>query len=303
MWIQQAGGGFEDTSLLAGTAVNGEGLPEAGMGIASGDIDGDGDWDLLVSHLNRETNTLYINEGDGFFEDRTSKSGMATASWGSTGFGLVWIDYDNDGLLDVAVANGAVKHLEHLVRAKDPFPLHEKNQLYRNLGGARFEEVSDKAGPAFALSEVSRGMALGDLDNDGDSDLVISNNNGPLRLLRNQVGNEHPWLGLRLVTRSGRDALGAQVVVRRDGGGDLHRRVQVDGSYASASESRILVGLGEQPRVTSVEVLWPDGGEERFGIEAVQRYVTLRQGEGEGMQGKGEAMQGKKDAPSESPGR
>ena len=280
LWLNRRDFQFVDEALLAGTAVNAEGRPEAGMGVASGDVDGDGDLDLIVSHLDRETNTLYINEGGGFFEDRTGKSGMATATWDFTGFGLGWLDYDNDGDLDLAVANGAVKHLEHLVRAKDPFPLHQRNQLFENQGNGSFREVGEAAGPAFALSEVSRGLAVGDVDNDGDPDLLVANNNGPVRLLLNEGGQEAPWLGVRCLTRHGRDALGARVVLERASAPTIVRLVQTDGSYASASDPRVLFGLKGSPKATSIVVRWPDGLSERFQVPETGRYQTLRQGTG-----------------------
>lgn len=283
MWINGRDLTFTDEALLGGTAVNGEGRPEAGMGVAAGDVDGDGDEDLIVSHLNRETNTLYLNDGSGFFEDSTQKSGMATATWNFTGFGLAWLDFDNDGDLDLAVANGAVKHLEHLVRAKDPFPLHQKNQLFENLGNGRFRDLTEGAGPAFQLSEVSRGLAAGDLDNDGDTDLVISNNNGTARLLRNTVGEGAPWLGLRWLTAAGRDALGARVTLERGEARPLVRLVHSDGSYASAGDPRVLFGLAGSAPATGLVVRWPDGAEERFPVPSTGQYHTVRQGDGQPM--------------------
>lgn len=285
MWINQRNGRFVDEALLGGTAVNAEGRPEAGMGVAAGDVDGDGDTDLLVSHLDRETNTLYVNDGDGFFEDRTQKSGMARPSWDVTGFGLAWFDLDNDGDLDLAVANGAVKSLEHLVRAKDPFPLHQKNQLFENLGDGRFADITGRAGDAFAHSEVSRGLAVGDIDNDGDADLLVANNNGPVRLLRNGRGDGTPWLGLRLLTATakdapGRDALGARVTLERGSAPALVRLVHSDGSYASAGDPRVLFGLAGSPHPSGLRVQWPDGAVERFAVPKLRSYHTLRQGDG-----------------------
>ncbi|MDA8017852.1 MAG: CRTAC1 family protein [Thermoanaerobaculia bacterium] len=290
MWMNQgesAGSGprFADESLLGGTGVNAEGRPEAGMGVAAGDPDGDGDVDLLVSHLVRETHTLYLNQGGGFFDDRTQDSGLAQASWDATGFGAVWLDFDSDGNLDLAVANGAVKHLEHLLRAGDPFPLHQPNQLFRNLGaqpaGPRFEDVTPRAGEAWALSEVSRGLAVGDVDNDGDPDLLVGNNNGPVRLLLNRTPRSGAWLGLRLLESSGRDALGAHVRIDREGSRAIRRTVRTDGSYASASDPRILVTLGTG-EVTRIEVTWADGTRESFSSSMVKPgvYTTLRRGSG-----------------------
>ncbi len=283
MWINRRDFTFVNGALLAGTAVNAEGRPEAGMGVAAGDVDGDGDTDLIVSHLDRETNTLYINDGGGFFEDLTQKSGMARASWDVTGFGLAWLDVDNDGDLDLAVANGAVKRLEHLVRAKDPFPLHQPNQLFENLGDGRFADISRRAGAAFALSEVSRGLAVGDVDNDGDADLLLGNNNGPVRLLLNGVGQDAPWLGLRLLTVDGRDALGARVTLERGTAPSMVRQAHSDGSYASASDPRVLFGLADSPPLSGLWVTWPDGSRERFPVPTKDRYHSLRQGTGTAM--------------------
>lgn len=281
MWINQGDFTFDDQALLGGNALNADGRPEAGMGIAVGDVDGDGDDDLMVSHLDRETNTLYLNQGSGFFEDRTQGSGFGTASWDFTGFGIAWLDLDNDGWLDLVVANGAVKHLEHLVRAKDPFPLHQPNQLFHNLGGGQFEEATSRGGPVFALSEVSRGLAAGDLDNDGDTDLLLTNNNGPVRLLRNRVGQDRPWVGLRLLHASGRDALGAEVALVRRNAPALKRRVHSDGSYASAGDPRLLFGLGGGQDLVRVEVRWVGGERELFPAPTPGRYHVLRQGEGQ----------------------
>lgn len=295
MWMNRqwgAGDGtFVDESLLGGTGVNAEGQPEAGMGIAAGDPDGDGDVDLLVSHLVRETHTLYTNQGGGFFDDTTNASGLAQASWDATGFGTVWLDADSDGQLDLAVANGAVKHLELLVRAGDPFPLHQPNQLFRNVGsgsggagrdGVRFEDVTKSAGKGWELSEVSRGMAVGDVDNDGDPDLLVGNNNGPVRLLRNDSPRKGSWLGLRVLEASGRDALGARVRVERKGSSPIYRVVHTDGSYASASDPRVLVALGDTT-VQSVEVTWVDGVREVFDGSQIKTgaYSTLRRGSGQ----------------------
>lgn len=287
MWINQGGLKFTDEALLSGTALNAEGRPEAGMGIAIGDVDSDGDDDLMVSHLDRETNTLYLAQGDGFFEDRTRESGFGTASWDFTGFGIAWLDIDNDGWLDLAVANGAVKHLEHLVRAKDPFPLHQGNQLFHNQGGGRFVEATDRGGPAFELSEVSRGLVPGDIDNDGDIDLLLTNNNGPARLLLNRIGQRRPWVGLRLLHRSGRDALGAEVALLRQEAPTLHRRVRTDGSYASAGDPRLLFGLSGGERLSGVDVRWVDGSRERFPAPEPGRYHVLRQGTGQAAGGGG----------------
>ncbi len=288
LWVNQRDGTFEDEALAAGCALNAEGRAEAGMGVVSGDFDADGDEDLLVTHLALESNTLYRNDGRGSFDDRSSAAGVAMASWAYTGFGNAWLDYDGDGWLDLLAVNGAVKIIPDLATAGDPYPIHMPNQLFRNVGGERLEEISRAAGELFELSEVSRGVAVGDLDNDGDLDVVITNNSGPARLLVNQVGNKRPWLGLRLVARERpRDALGAWVHVLRQQGPQLWRRVRTDGSYLSAGDPRLTIGLGDAPRVSGVEVRWPGGRSEVFEVEP-GRYQTLREGSGRPVEREGD---------------
>jgi hypothetical protein len=165
---------------------------------------------------------------------------LAAATAAYTGFGTAFIDYDNDGWLDIVIANGAVHTIDTLVSARDPYPLHQKKQLFRNLRDGHFEETTAVAGPVFELSEVGRGLAVGDLDNDGGIDVVVSNNNGPLRVLINEVGGAQPWLGLRLLVGK-RDAYGAKVEVRRNGAPTLWRRVRADGSYLAANDPRVLL--------------------------------------------------------------
>ena len=196
-------------------------------------------------------------------------------------FGTAWIDYDNDGRLDLLAVNGAVTLIETLVLAGDPYPLHQPNQLFHNEGGGRLREVpTAEAGAAFTLSEVSRGAAFGDIDNDGDTDVVIANNNGPVRLLLNQHGAANSWLGLRLVDRHGRDAVGARVRVERKDGSVLWRRVRMDGSYAAANDPRLLVGLAGVSEPVGVQVHWPGGAREHWPAVAPGAYRVLREGEG-----------------------
>jgi enediyne biosynthesis protein E4 len=281
LWINQRNGRFKNTGLLAGAALNGLGGAEGSMGVDAGDFDNDGDEDLFVTNLPGETNTLYVNDGSAHFEDRTARAGLAVPSLPYTGFGTAWFDFDNDGWLDLLVANGAVRIREGLARATDPFPLNERNQLFRNLGAGRFEEVTSRAGAVFELSEVSRGAAFGDVDNDGDVDALVTNNNGPARLLINQVGQRNRWVGLRLVgARAPRDMLGARVGVFRSEGPPLWRRARSDGSYASANDPRVLVGLGDAAKVSRIRVMWPSGWVEDWTDIAVGRWITLKEGNG-----------------------
>ncbi len=290
LWFNRRDGSFENRALLAGAAVSGQGHPEASMGVAAADFDGDGDEDLFVAHLRRETNTVYVNDGRGHFEDRSAASGLGSPSLAMTTFGTGWLDFDNDGRLDQLTVNGAVKVLKQLSLAGDPFPLHQHNQLFHNAGDGTFEDVTARAGEAFALSEVSRGAAFGDVDNDGDTDVLVSNNSGPVRLLLNQVGQQQPWVGLRLVGEAGkRDMPGARAGIVRDAG-SVWRRVGANASYSSSSDPRLRFGLGDDTTIREVVVEWPDGRSEQWPAKDLQTgtYVTLRQGTGRVWKGEGQ---------------
>jgi enediyne biosynthesis protein E4 len=279
LWMNQKNGTFRNDALLAGAAVNRDGKAEAGMGVDAGDFDGNGTDDIFVTHLMDETNTLYPKQGKALFEDRTREVGLGLPGHRLTGFGTLFFDYDNDGWLDLLIANGAVQLLPELMRKGNPFPLGQPNQLFRNDGKARFVEVSDQAGESFQLLEVSRGAAFGDIDNDGDTDVLVTNNNGPVRLLLNQVGNRNHWLGLRLIGKDvARDMLGAQVEVSVTKGKTFWRRARTDGSYLVANDPRVLIGLGDATQVEAVRVHWPDGALEEWKGPRIDQYSTLKEG-------------------------
>jgi enediyne biosynthesis protein E4 len=256
------------------------------MGIDAGDYDNDGDEDLFVTNWLSQMNILYANTGGGLFQDRKASSGLGAASLAKTGFATAWVDYDNDGWLDLFTANGSVSTIETQARSGDPFPFRMTKDLYRNQGGGRFEHVSARAGAPFASQEVSRGAAFGDIDNDGDVDIVVGNDAGPLQLLVNNVGNRSHWIGLRLLGAGGpsgppaRDMLGARVGIMRADGSTLWRRVRADGSYASANDPRVLAGLGSDARAPRVRVQWPDGTTEEWRDVPIDRWTVVRQGTG-----------------------
>ncbi|HUU85846.1 MAG TPA: CRTAC1 family protein [Phycisphaerae bacterium] len=284
LWISQgdiAAPTFEDQALFGGAAVNDSGMSEAGMGVTADDFDADGDPDLFVAHLTRETSTLYVNDGKGLFRDATTEYGLAAITQKSTSFGARWFDYDNDGWLDLFSPNGEVYWQEWA--ADSPYPYQQVNQLFHRDGVGRFEEVSASAGPHFAVAEVSRGAAYGDLDNDGDVDIVLVNNNGPLRVLRNEVGSESGhWLSIHLEgVRSNRSAIGARIALGLPDGRTLWRRVCSDGSYLSASDMGAHFGLGELTVCGDTVVYWPSGLVERYGGLAADTEVRLREGQGE----------------------
>ena len=280
LWMGQGGERFEDQAVMAGTAVNMQGAPEASMGVVAEDFDGDGDEDLFMTHLNGETNTFYANLGQGLFEDRSRRAGLGQASWAYTAFGTGAFDYDLDGWLDLFIANGEVRIIPAQADQSDPLPLKQPNQLFHNRGDGRFEEVPVWGGDDTDLAEVSRGTAFGDVDNDGDVDVLLFNNNGPARLLRNEVGQASYWLGLRLVDEAGRLVLGARAALLRTDGPPVWRRSHTDGSYCATHDPRLRFGLAQNPTYDQVQITWPDGVVEAWtGLEP-GAYHTLTRGQG-----------------------
>lgn len=279
LWRNQRDGTFRNVALLSGVAVSAEGKPEGSMGVDAGDVDDDGDEDLFMTHLPDQGNNLYVNDGAGSFEDASVRARLGPPSLGFTGFGTAWLDVDNDGRLDLLAVNGAVAIGPK--RAAGTFPYDERKLLFKNTGDGRFDNVSARGGPAFETSDVSRGAAFGDIDNDGDIDVLVANNNGPARLLVNRVGNGRRWIGLKLVGRAGgRDMLGARVAIERDGV-TLWRRARSDGSYASANDPRVLAGLGDNPLIRRVRVVWPSGRTEHWSDLTSDRWFTLEEGTGQ----------------------
>jgi len=288
LWINQRNGTFKEQGLLSGTAYNAEGAPQAGMGVAAGDFDDDGDEDIFKTNLTNEGGNLYVNDGRANFYDASAEFGLLQPTVPYTGFGTDWLDYNNDGYLDLFIANGAVNRIESL--RGSPYPFHQNNQLFRNEGdGKKFREMTGVAGPALALSEVSRGAAFGDVNNDGAIDVVVANNNGPARLLLNQTRslNHNHWLLVRLEAANGnRFAMGAKVEVRLRGR-KLLRRAHTDGSYLSANDVRVHFGLGDSAKIEKLTVFWPDGRGEEWDRVDADRMVTIRQGTGRSLRGPG----------------
>jgi len=280
LWINRHDGTFADEGPLSGAALNAAGNAEGSMGIAAGDFDGDGNDDLFVTNIIGETFVLYRNDGRGNFEDARVATGIAALTSGVTGFGTDWIDYDNDGWLDVFVANGAVNIIESQRGQSNPFRM--KNQLFHNAGNGRFTDASAAGGPAFERAEISRGAAFGDIDNDGDVDIVVTTSGGPVRLLLNQGTSGNHWIELALRDSPGnRFGAGARIGVERAGQSTLWRRVHTDGSYLSASDGRTHVGLGRSPTVSGIVVQWADGARERWTSVAADTFTTLRRGTGQ----------------------
>jgi hypothetical protein len=272
LWINQKNGTFVESALAHGVAYGEDGQPKAGMGVAAGDYDNDGAIDLLILNLMREGATLFHNNGRGDFQDVSMASKIHALTFAYTGFGAGWIDFDNDGWPDLFLANGAVTRREEQHGQASPF--REKNLLLRNGGrNGMFADVTDEAGEAMRLLEVTRGAAFGDLDNDGRIDIVISNNKGPARLLMNE-SNVSGGVTVELIGPG--LGMGARVGLERQGAPALWRRVHTDGSYLSASDPGVHFGLGEtKPGKLLVE--WPDGfRQEQTNIGSETRIVIRR---------------------------
>ncbi len=278
LWLNRRDGTFADEGVLSGAALNAAGNPEGSMGIASGDFDGDGDEDLFVTNIVGETFVLYVNDGRGNFEDARVRTGVGPPTAPFTGFGTDWFDYDNDGWLDLFIANGAVNVIESQRGQTRPYRM--KNQLFQNTGTRRFVETSAAGGPPFTTLDVARGAAFGDVDNDGDTDIVVTSNAGPVRLLLNQNTGGH-WLQIALRQEAGnRFGLGARVGLERSGRPTLWRRAKTDGSYLSSSDARVHFGLGGSATFDTVLVQWPDGVSERWRGLAGDGRIVLRRGTG-----------------------
>jgi enediyne biosynthesis protein E4 len=287
VWMNQRNGTFDDRGFLSGAAVNAAGRAEGSMGIALGDPDNDGDEDLFITNIATETHAVYVNDGQGNFDDARVRTGLGPPTAAMTGFGTNWLDYDNDGRLDLIVGNGAVNIIERLRGQEVPYRQH--NLLFHNENGGLFRDVSAEAGDEFSRLDVARGLATGDIDNDGDVDVVIANNNAPVRLLLNQTipgpgraaSAANHWIELALSAPSGnRFAVGARIGVVRDEQPTLWRRVRTDGSYLSAADDRVHLGLGKSDRVSAIEVEWPDGVHESFTDMAIDRIVSLKRATG-----------------------
>jgi hypothetical protein len=273
-------GMFANVALEAEVAYDPSGRALGAMGVDVDDQDGDGLLDLFVANFTNQANQLFRNGADGVFHDVARALGLAAPSMPLSGFGARFLDYDNDGRVDLLVANG--HPFAPVAKVWPGITYAERPLLFENAGNS-YDEVARDRGSALARSYIGRGLATGDYDNDGDTDVLLLCVGEPPRLLRNDGGNRGSWIGVTLVAASGnRDAVGARVTVTA--GGRSRTKVRAGGtSYLSASDPRLLFGLGEAPTVEQVEVRWPGGRVERFGARAARRYVTLKEGNGKAV--------------------
>ncbi len=273
------GGRFEEAGLAAGVGYSADGRARSGMGVDSADFNQDGQMDLFVANIDQEIFSLYQNNGDGTFDDVAMPLGVGMSTRWMSGWGLRFFDYDNDGDLDLILANGfpddLIDQTSSLVKWKEPLLLFHND-------GKKFRDVSTDSGPVFARSFAARGLALGDFNNDGKVDVLISNNDAAPLLLRNYAGEANHWLGVKLVGRKcNRDAVGARVTYQA---GDLKRsRMKVGGgSFLSSHDPRMVLGIGRRAKIDWLEVKWPlpGGGVERFKDVPLDRYITITEGAG-----------------------
>jgi hypothetical protein len=271
-------GTFEEIGYAAGAAVSGDGQPEAGMGVDAADFTGNGRMDLIVTHLDMQLARLYRNLEDKSFDDATFASKLGYATYHMSGFGTRFIDYDNDGARDIFMANGHV--LDNIERYHANTRYAEPKLMFRNAGRGILENVSDQFGADFQLPRVSRGAAVGDFDNDGDLDILVSNNGQPAQLLRNDGGNANHWLEILLIgTRSNRDGVGARVKLTA---GNLIQYDQKKGgmSYQSAQDPRLHFGLGSYTQVDSLELIWPSGNVTRLANIKSDQIIAIQEEKG-----------------------
>ena len=271
-------GVFEEVGLWSGTAVGVDGKPLAGMGTDMGDVNGDGLLDIFVTNLDGQTHSLYKNLGKGLFTNVTFSSGIGEATLPYAGWGAAFFDYDNDGDLDLAVADGDVLDNAKLIRDNSSY--EQLNLLFRNDGSGKLASVGPLSGSGFALKKASRALAVGDLDNDGDLDVVVSNVGATVDVLQNEGGNRSNSILVRTVgSSSNHDGIGARLKLSV-GGKSFVREVKAGSSYLAQNDLRVHFGLGNAPKADRLEIRWPGGATEVIENIEANRFVTVRQGDG-----------------------
>jgi hypothetical protein len=277
LFHNEGNGRFTEVGLAAGVSVARDGKPRAGMGTEFADFNGDGRLDLVVTNHEFETHSLFRNDGRGLFTDATIESGIGPPTLPYVGFGVAFVDVDNDSRMDLAIVNGHVIDNTALFRSGSTHA--QRKLLLRNSTGRRFVDVGRQAGPGFAKDGVGRTLIAGDIDNDGDLDLLVTNNGAAPELLRNDGGNRLNAIEVRALARGGRDAIGARIIVTANGQ-TMTREVKSGSSYLGQNDLRAHVGLGQATRVDRLEIRWPSGRVERIDNPPINHVITIDEGQG-----------------------
>ena len=274
-------GTFTDVGVTVGVAFSDSGRVRAGMGTDAADIDSSGFPSLLIGNFTNESMSLYRNDGSGLFVDESLRSGISQMTTQSLTFGCFFMDYDLDGFLDIVAANGHVS--DDIAVVQPTLRYAQPAGVYRNIGNRKFEDVSAKLGRAIQKPVVARGIAYADFDNDGDLDLVITTNNGPARLLRNDNANQNDMLRVKLIgTKSNRDGIGAKVTLTTSAGATMTRMVKGGSSYLSQSELPVTFGLGKpgSAKISRLQILWPSGHKDSIEDVKPNQFVIMQEGKG-----------------------
>ena len=273
LYRNKGNGTFEDTALLAGTAVDDNGQTYAGMGVDFADYDNDGWPDIVMTNLSGQKYAIYHNSGDGTFSYESLNSGLGAISQTYSGWGVKFMDYDNDGWKDLFIAQS---HVLDTIQLTFPHLRYLEPPLLLRNTGKRFVDVSPQSGAVFQRQWAARGLAVGDIDNDGDLDVVITTNNGPAYVLRNDGGNAKNWLLIRLVgQKSNRDGIGAVIKLVAASGKEQYATVSTAGSYLSASDHRVHFGLDTELSAKYLEIRWPTGVVQRVENVAANQILTI----------------------------
>src|SRR6185295_11633646 len=275
LFQNKGNGKFEEIGLAAGVAYSESGSPRSGMGVDAADFDGDGWQDLFVANIDQEFFSLYHNDKEMIFTDQPGEIGPSTQLL--SGWGLKFFDYDDDGDPDLFLVNG---HPDDMIETRVPRVRHKEQLLLFENTGRGFKDVSASSGPVFTKMFSGRGMAIGDFDNDGDADVLTSNNGEPPLLLRNQGGNRNNWIGLQLIaTKSNPAAVGA-VITSQAGTFKRTRLKTGGGSYLSSHDPREILGLGTATKIDFVEIRWPSGKIDKLTNLPLNTYIKLVEGSG-----------------------
>lgn len=279
LYKNNGNGTFTDVAMTAGVAFSEAGVARAGMGVDAADYDGSGRQSFIIGNFSNEMMALYHNEGNNLFIDDAPASAIGQASLLTLTFGCFFFDYDLDGLLDIFAANGHV--MDDINKVQPKVTYAEPPHLFRNLGKKKFEALASKLGADFAKPVVGRGAAFGDIDNDGDLDVLISTNNGASRLLRNDGGNQNNLIRLKTVgAKSNRDGIGAKITIKLAGGLKQWAFVKTGSSYCSQNEIPVTFGLGKADKIDKIEVLWPSGAVDTLSAVSPNQFLTIQEGKG-----------------------